>query len=56
MTKITFHFTESLEKRRAKLNEAKATKKNTVLNIRGTEVAWTGDEADLAVANEAYVR
>lgn len=28
----------------------------TKITFHFTEVAWTGDEADLAVANEAYVR
>lgn len=54
-TTITFHFTDTLAKRKERLAQAGATKKNTTLNIRGQRVRYTGNEADLAVANEATV-
>lgn len=54
-TTITFHFTDTLAKRKERLAQAGATKKNTTLNIRGLRVRYTGNEADLAVANEATV-
>lgn len=56
-TKITFHFTDSIEKRMTRLAEAGATKENTTLNIRGDEEPWTGkSDASLAITNEATVK
>lgn len=55
-TTITFHFTDTLAKRKERLAQAGSNKRNTTLNIRGLRVAYTGNEAYLAVANEATIK